>query len=217
VDKYLPQPADIAAFSGHGRVSTTIKAATCSRVSHVGCIANVPQWQLRNLAGCGVLNLSPEKVNAWVEVPLLFESTTLYEKPCEITGKQIQGVQAHNPWSRIAEYHGRVWIYRLTPEWRQTLHERDGHTKLAGHLLAKIGTQYDGRGAVLAGTQIVKHWWAWSKADRSSLFCSEYLAGVLQHVGLFPLSNASKVTPASLIRLLIGAEVYQREPIWSKA
>ena len=202
------QAGDILAFSGSGRTSLTIRLATCSAISHVGCVSLVPAWQLRDLVGCRVVDVEAERLANWNEQPLLFESTTLVDLPCAITGRVIEGVQAHGPQQRIETYAGRVWRYRLTDAWRQTFHELDGPRRLTGHLLARIGTQYDGRGAILAGTRIVKHWWAWSRVDRSSLFCSEYLASVLQHVGLFPISNASQVTPASLIRTLVADEVY---------
>jgi len=202
------QTGDILAFSGHGRTSLTIRVATCSAVSHVGCVATVPAWQLRDLVGCRVVDVAAERLARWNSTPLLFESTTLVDLPCAITGRTIQGVQAHEPAERVQVYDGRVWRYRLTNAWRETFLAHDGPRRLTGHLLAKIGTQYDGRGAILAGTRLVKHWWAWTRTDRSSLFCSEYLAGVLQHVGLFPISNASQVTPASLIRTLVAAEVY---------
>jgi len=202
------QTGDIVAFSGRGRTSLTIQLATCSSVSHVGCVAAVPAWQLRDLAGCRVVDVAAEQLATWDEAPLLFESTTLSDLPCAITGKLIQGVQAHRPGDRVQSYLGSIWRYRLTDAWRETFLALDGPRRLTGHLLARIGTQYDGRGAILAGTRVVKHWWAWSKADRSSLFCSEYLASVLQHVGLFPISNASQITPAGLIRTLVAAEVY---------
>jgi len=202
------QTGDIIAFSGRSQTSLTIRLATCSAISHVGCVAVVPPWQLNDLVGCRVVDVEEERLIDWQEQPLLFESTTLAETPCAITGRVLLGVQAHKPDERVASYNGRAWRYRLTPAWRRTFTENDGPRRLTGHLLARIGTQYDGRGAILAGTRIVKHWWAWTRADRSSLFCSEYLAAVLQHVGLFPLSNASQVTPASLIRTLVSAEVY---------
>ena len=202
------QTGDILAFSGRGQISLTIRLATCSAISHVGCVAEIPAWQLKDLAGCRVIDIDPDRLSRWHTQPLLFESTTLAGAPCAITRKQIEGVQAHRPEERIAGYDGRVWRYSLTPEWRATFQQVDGPRRLAGHLLARIGTQYDGRGAILSGTRVVKHWWAWSRADRSSLFCSEYLSGVLQHVGLFPISNASKITPGGLIRTLVDAEVY---------
>jgi hypothetical protein len=202
------QTGDILAFSGEGRTSLTIRLATCSAVSHVGCVSLVPAWQLRDLAGCRVVDVAAERLATWHEQPLLFESTTLVDLPCAITGRVIEGVQAHAPQERVERYNGRVWRYRLTDAWRETFLEVDGPRRLTGHLLARIGTQYDGRGAILAGTRIIKHWWAWSRADRSSLFCSEYLASVLQHVGLFPISNASQMTPASLIRTLVADEIY---------
>lgn len=201
------QPASLLAFSGRGAVSMGIKLATCSEISHVGCVALVPRWQIQQLAAAGLVAVPEERLDAWHDQHLLFESTTLADAPCAITGRAIKGVQAHDPAARVAAYQGRVWLYRLTDPWQRDFDDRRS-ARLTGHLLASIGQQYDGRGAILSGTRMVKHFWAWRRVDRSSLFCSEYLARVLQHVGLFPISNASKVTPGSLIRLLVDAEVY---------
>lgn len=203
------ESGDILGFCGEGATSLTIRVATCSRFSHVGCIAPVTREALVGLSQARALKIPPARVEHWSTRNLLFESTTLADRPCIITGNYLAGVQAHNPELRIREYRGGVQLFRLTPAWRQTFEIKDGPRLLAGHLLARIGTQYDGRGAIVAGTRVVKHWWAWSRTDRSSLFCSEYLAGVLQHVGLFPLSNASKVTPASLLRNLVANEIYE--------
>ncbi len=201
------QAGDVLAFSGRGAVSMGIKLGTCSAISHVAVVGWTPGWQLRNVAASGVVRIPEDRLADWKNQYLLYESTTLATAPCEITGRVITGVQAHEPNSRVARYRGRVWLYRMTAAWRRDFTPARG-TRLTGHLLARIGQQYDGSGAILAGTRVVKHLWAWRKVDRSSLFCSEYLAAVLQHVGLFPISNASKVTPASLIRDLIAAEVY---------
>ena len=201
------QSADVLAFSGDSTISLGIKIGSCSPISHVAAIGWTPKWQLRSLAATGVLRIAEERVRNWCDQPLLYESTTIADMPCEITGQCIQGVQAHRPIQRIQSYQGRVWLYRLTPAWQRDLSEQR-QTRLTGHLLARIGQQYDGRGAILSGTRVIKHFWAWRRVDRSSLFCSEYLASVLQHVGLFPITNASKVTPGGLIKRLVEAEVY---------
>ncbi|MCA9248957.1 MAG: hypothetical protein KDA42_17645 [Planctomycetales bacterium] len=201
------EAADILAFSGNSAVSLGIKIGSCSSVSHVGAIGWTPRRQLRQLADGGVLRTENANFYGWIDRHLLYESTTLANVPCAVTGKQIEGVQAHDPDARIRDYNGQVWLYRLLPAWRRDFDESKC-TRLTGHLLSRIGQQYDGRGAILSGTRIVKHFWAWRRVDRSSLFCSEYLASVLQHVGLFPISNASKITPGGLIETLIDAEIY---------
>jgi len=188
-------------------VSWGIKLGTCSAISHVAAIGWTPRWQLETLVRAGALHIPAERLEHWQDRHLLYESTTLNDQPCVIRGRQLPGVQAQEPAERIAAYDGRVWLYRLTPPWRSDF-TAERSTRLTGHLLARIGQQYDGRGAVLSGTRVIKHLWAWRRVDRSSLFCSEYLAAVLQHVGLFPISNASKITPAALIRQLVEAEVY---------
>jgi hypothetical protein len=198
---------DIVAFSGRGAVSRGIRLGTCSAISHVGIVAWTPKWQLENLVCARALRMPEETLETWRDQDLLYESTTLCGLPCAIRGKTIHGVQAHPPEERLAEYDGRAWRYRLAPEWWEDVTE-EREDRLVGHLLARIGQRYDRRGAVLAGTHLVKHLWPWAKRDRASVFCSEYLASVLQHVGLLPISNAGKITPAGLIRQLVEAEVY---------
>jgi hypothetical protein len=198
---------DIVAFSGRGAVSRSIQLGTCSTISHVGVVAWTPKWQLEQLVGGGALRMQWGILETWRDQDLLYESTTLCGLPCAIRGQRIAGVQAHPPEERLAEFDGRAWRYRLAPAWWEDLTDKQ-EARLTGHLLARIGQRYDRRGAVLAGTHVVKHLWPWGKRDRASLFCSEYLASVLQHVGLFPISNAGKITPAGLIRQLVEAEVY---------
>ncbi len=202
------QTGDLLAFSGRNAISRGVQLATCSPISHVGAIAWVPRWQLEQLVAAGALNLLRERLDAWQDRFLLFESTTLNTAPCEIRNRLTAGVQAQTPATRVAGYKGRVWRYRMTPAWARDF-SAERSTRLTGHLLARIGQQYDGPGALLSGTRLAKHYWPWRRVDRSSLFCSEYLAAVLQHVGLFPITNASKVTPSGLIRRLVESEVYQ--------
>ena len=200
-------PADLLAFSGRGAVSLGIKLGSCSAISHVGAVAWTPRWQLETLVAAGALHMPAARLATWPDRFLLYESTTLNAVPCAICGRLVSGVQAGPPAARVAAYEGRVWRYRLTPHWRRDF-SPERSTRLSGHLLARIGQQYDAGGALLSGTRWIKHCWPWGAADRSTLFCSEYLAAVLQHVGLFPLTNASKFTPGGLIRQLVASEIY---------
>ena len=92
------EPGDLLLFAGRGLESRWIAAVTCSPAqllagqwfSHVGICARDPHGRV-----------------------LLWESTTLCDLPCEITGRKIHGVQAHLPCDRLAHYDGAAWRLRL--------------------------------------------------------------------------------------------------------
>ena len=85
--------------------------------------------------------------------PLLFESTTLCDEPCVLTGRCLQGVQAHEPAERIASYRGAVARLRLTRAWRFNSHEID---ILHDWLMHVANEPYDLRGALVSGTRLFK-------------------------------------------------------------
>jgi hypothetical protein len=220
-------PGDILAFSGRGCVSMGIKIGTCSTISHVGMVAYVRRHNVQFAATMlarraeaqavgdakeflpPVPQIKPQRIANWVDRFLLFESTTLAMHVCEITGHAVKGVQAHEPEGRIATYDGTVRLFRLREEWWHAL-KREDEDRLAEKLLSRIGHKYDGRGAILSGTNVVKHWFPYRRFDRSSLFCSEYLAETLQHLNnIFPATNASKWTPKSLVNWLCDTGRYE--------
>ena len=129
--------------------------------------------------------------------PLLFESTTLCNEACVLTGQPVKGVQAHEPWSRIAGYPGAVARLRLMPAWRLSSRE----TELLHRWLLHVADEpYDLRGAILSGTRFFK-WTALMRyPDLDSLFCSELCAAALMRLHRLPLTNPSLFNPASLVR-----------------
>jgi len=215
--RYEPQPADVVCFSGRSRISQGIKLATCSDITHVGTVAHIERWQLRKAAMES--EVAVQNVNGFKNQMLLFESTTLNSAPCLITGKAIDGVQAHDPMQRIKDYDGQVWFYRLTPAWRNRFHHGTGPADLGDYLLSKIGRPYDSFEALESGSNILQYLspWRWianlfacSRENYTErLFCSEYVAGALRLVGLYPLGSVSKVSPARLIKMLIASEIYE--------
>lgn len=137
---------------------------------------------------------------------LIVESTTLCPWDCVITGKRIDGVQAHYWQDRIATYPGRVDRLRLLPHWELTAEE----SALMSHLLIDhwIGRPYDLRGALISGTKFLKltRWVRYP--DLGSQFCSELVAAVLMRLGRLPLGNAQIYNPASLVRALRRCGTY---------
>ena len=129
--------------------------------------------------------------------PLLFESTTLREIPCLLTGKCVQGVQAHEPATRIAAYPGAVARMQLAQAWR--LNEAEIGL-LHDWLMHVAHEPYDLRGALISGTRLFKWTALMPYPDLESLFCSELCAAALMRLARMPLENPSLYNPASLVR-----------------
>lgn len=165
-------------FSGSSQTSWGIRLGTCSKFSHVGIIAEVGRNDLLVASRRNTMILESDALkwpkSSW---PFLFESTTLVDEPCEVTGRTIKGVQAHTLGVRLRGYAGRAWYLKPTDRWQLTGSES---CQLTALLLDKIGVAYDPEGAVLAGTIFSKRWWMTRRAaDRSTLFCVEYVADAL--------------------------------------
>lgn len=216
---YEPQPADILCFSGRGWTSWAIKTFTHwpwdqPKISHVSVVAHTSQELIEKLAAfTRLVKIPEERISGWQEQLLMFESTTLNDRPCEITGQMIKGVQAHKPLDRIEAYDGDVYYCRLTRPYRAKFESNGRQRRLSIGCLARIGDAYNGRGAALSGTHLTlrlrDHFWAWSKTDRTRLFCSQYLASVLSPIDLFPIDDPRKWNPARLLKKLVSSGVYK--------
>ncbi len=205
------QAGDILLFSGRDPVSRWIKLWTLSKFSHVGIVAEVDEATIGRAKSDGVKLPSPMPV---LPRHLVFESTTLMESPCLITGESINGVQAHDPYSRVIGYPGKVWRMRLTKDFALDPYEK---RHMATSLLRYIGTDYDTKGAVKSGSRWLKEKF-WPNPDLRTVFCSEYVARSLQVVGRLPLLNPSGLTPGGLYKRLKKSGVYQPtlEPVWTQ-
>lgn len=136
---------------------------------------------------------------------LLFESTTLCDLPCALSGRTIRGVQAHDPLERIACYHGAVARLRLARAWRLNRHE----IALLHQWLMNVASEpYDLRGALVSGTRLFKWSLLMPYPDLESLFCSELCAAALMRLHRMPLENPSVYNPASLVRELRRCGTY---------
>jgi hypothetical protein len=165
------QPGDIIGFSGNGWPSVLINLASYG----------IPWWSLSHV---GIMGEHEGKL-------LLFESTTLNDDSCEVTGQLHKGSQAHSLAKKLATYKGKIWHY---PLYRRLFdHERE---RLNAFLAATIGLPYDAIGAFRAGG--LGFSWIESKlreADLHSLFCSEWCAAAHAEIGLFPTDNGSRWNP----------------------
>ncbi len=213
-------PGDIIVFSGRGPISALVKLATCSPHSHVGIVARVSRATLLLGPFMGTAGrhwaADEQLLRDWQTRLLLFESTTLSDAPCEITGEKINGVQAHDPASLVEGFKGRVYRMRLQPAWHRKLGSV-GAKRLAGELLSHIGTSYDIPGSVLSATRILKRLCPSRAADRSEMVCVEYVASALLRVldmSGSPLRlrlKPGQMTPGQFVRRLHGSGVYTRE------
>src|SRR5579872_950065 len=195
------EPGDLIVFYGRDFTSRAIEWATRGP-SHVGIICPVAAEG----AGAAPADSSPPTHTLeWERAPLLFESTTLCDEPCVLTGKCIQGVQAHKPDSRIANYRGRAALVRLTRAWRL---DRTEIGLLHRWLMQVAQEPYDLRGALLSGTRLFKWTSLMPYPDLGSLFCSELCAAALMRLYRMPLENPSVYNPASLVRELRRCGTY---------
>jgi len=169
---------DIIGFSGEGWLSTGITLATYG----------IPYWSLSHV---GIMGRSAKDGRL-----LLFESTTLAELPCEITGKPIAGSQAHSLDTRLASYRGKAWHY---PLYRPLFDHED--KRLTQFLEATVGLPYDKIGAFRAGG--FGYSWLESQlreCDLHALFCSEWCAAAHAEIGIFAVDNPARWSPNLLVR-----------------
>jgi len=169
---------DIIGFSGFSFTSGVINCFTYG----------VPRW---NLSHVGI-------IAHYDCEPLLFESTTLCDLPCEIQKKCVRGVQAHVLEDRIKAYPGKIWRYPLLKPLRPL-----EDLRLSWFLTDNIGKDYDMIGAVRSGG--LGFSWLESKLrpeNLESIFCSELCAAAYKQLDLLETDNASSWNPNRLIRVL---------------
>lgn len=182
--RYNPRVGDIITTSGTGFVSGVINVCTFGvpywHASHVGIVTEVDKRRL------------------------VIESTSVVAQPCEVARVPVQGVQLHTLDDVVARP-GRAWVHRIA----RPLYSHEAQ-RLQLYLLSRLGTPYDLRGAIRAGgllfsavQSVLRH------EDLVTLFCSELVASGLDHIGYFPVHNASGWSPNKLVRALVRAGLYQ--------
>jgi hypothetical protein len=123
LDMDVIKPGDVIGFSGRCWISVGINLATYGipllGISHVGIMANASDGRL-----------------------LIFESTSLDNLPCEISGENFTGTQAHKLEDILRVYKGRVYHYPL----HRPLYP-DENERLTQFLMGTIHTPYDLMGA----------------------------------------------------------------------
>lgn len=180
-DRLPLTPGCLTWFCGREFVSRAIALWTCS-------LKQI--WRGELISHCGIVSFD-SKANI-----RHYESTTLK------TPENFDGVQANDPYQRIDQYEGRVYISR--PRVPLTV----GQSKrLTVSLEAFLGTPYDMPGAVLAGTRWIKRYF---DANRNEVFCDELVSMALMDSrklteGTFAPGD---MTPASLAAWLSRHEIY---------
>ena len=177
---------DIIGFSGDSLVGDIINVATYG----------VPRWGLCHV---GI-------VAHYQGRPLVFESTMQGKLPCAVSGRQIDGTQAHALDELMATRGGKVWHY---PLYRPLYHDED--RRLTDFLLGSIEMPYDMVGAFRsAGVGL-----SWIESllrdqDLTAIFCSEWVAAAYCFVGLHPTDNVSRWNPNRLCRHLRRAQLLRK-------
>lgn len=188
-----PRPGDVLGFSHGGMLGVTINLATLGvpfwGLSHVGIVTRQGDGKL----------LYNEQSAACIELLVVCESTVLAFHPCLATNRDVAGVQIQPLCRRLWSYQGKVWSYRL----RRPL-TAQSEEKLMQFCHSHLGKSYDAVGAFRA--RGAGFGWLEKRLrseDLSSVFCSEFAAAALRHVGVFDTDNASRWNPNALCRALV--------------
>lgn len=176
----LAKPGDIVGFSGNDFAADIINIGTYALprwgLSHVGMLCKHPDYGL-----------------------LLYESTTFNDKPCVIQKKMFSGTQAQYPRDKVFGYGGRVWLYSL----RRRL-STDEHLLLQCFLNGSVGTPYDMIGAFRSGGEGFRYLESrMHEENLHRIFCSEWCAAAMRHIGRFGTDDASKWNPNAFCRALL--------------
>lgn len=179
LDMSAIKAGDVIGFSGQSWLSAAINIGTYGfplfGISHVGIMAHAADGRL-----------------------LIFESTSLDDLPCEISGEIFTGTQAHRLEDILRVYKGRVYHY---PLYRQLYPVEDA--RLTQFLMDTIHTPYDTMGAFRsAGVGLSWFESLFRSQDLNTIFCSEWVASALSTIDVFPMSNASRWNPNRLCRHL---------------
>jgi len=178
----LMRAGDVLAFSGKGAASKIIQWRTGSHISHVGCML---QKKHTAIGMTGTMNQ-------------LIESTSL---------DGAGGVSTSRLSTVIEKYDGSIYWLAL----------REPMTGLQNKLFfdfmyGMVGREYDTRQAVKSSFNWLERLLGklFNRESFDKLFCSELIVGGLKAAGIIPQHiNASRVTPAELIRMGIFSSCVQ--------
>lgn len=140
---------------------------------------------------------------------LLAESTTLYNKPCVAQEKIVSGVQLHHIAERIEDYkNGKIQHCPLSGDCSLTNIQCD---TLENIITDNLGVIYDSKMAILSATPFLK---MLPYPDKSSLFCSAFVARTYQIINRMNWSNPEIYSPAGLRRSLLWSATIERGQVF---
>lgn len=175
------RPGDVIGFSDLSSLGRWINYTTWG----------LPGWGLSHIA---IVATSPLDDGEAV----VFESTSSCNRPCLVSKRVVRGVQCHWLQNRIADYHGRAWVYPLA----EPLGE------IASRLLLQLcfndcGIPYDYWGA-FRSRSLGLGWLARLIHPRPenlrAYYCSEFVAERLRDLKRLDVDNVSEWAPNPLMR-----------------
>jgi len=179
-DPVVIKPGDVIGFSGVGMTGDIINIGTWG----------IPRW---NLCHVGIIGEAQD------DKLLLFESTTLDDLPCEISGEKFNGTQAHSLATVCKGYGGKVWHYPLY----RPLYDFE-RKRLTEFLMGTIHVPYDKMKALratdLLGVSLLES--CLRETDLHQIFCSDWVAAAHAYIGLWPTTNSGAWNPNKLVRYL---------------
>jgi len=182
------QPGDIIAFNGRRRISSLIRLATFSNVTHIGIVFRT------RLNG-----LDDDTIE-------IMESCKQAED--EQTGQLITGVIRSRLSHRLRYYYGDMWWLPLSFHSRLIL----DYPAAVQFLMSVHGRPYDMPQAIRSAIDSMDSFQSkitYACEDYSSFFCSELAAAALKAGGVLPQkTNPSEMTPIDLCRLPIYFKEY---------
>lgn len=185
----LYRSGDLVGFSADGPLSFGINLATCG-------------WPMQPRKWRGLSHVAIVARDPIADQLVLWESTSLYRRPCIHCEEVHGGVQSHWIGSRVLTYGGAVWHYRL----RQPLDEEQDF-QLAYYLQGEHGKTYDNLGAFRSREtplSLLERCFARRPEDLTSIFCSELIAAAWRHVGRWNPPDASRWSPNRLARTALA-------------
>jgi hypothetical protein len=176
-DPAVIKPGDLIGFSGEGFTGDIINLGTYG----------IPRWGICHVGIMGEANDGRL---------LLFESTTLDDLPCEISGVRFNGTQAHQLDAVLQRYRGKVWHYPLY----RSLYEFE-RQRLTQFLMGTIHVPYGMMEAFRSagiGLSCVES--LLRKQDLHRIYCSEWCAAAHAFIGIMPTANVGRWSPNHLVR-----------------
>lgn len=139
-------------------------------------------------------------------------STTFCQQPCFVLGRKIEGVQAHLPAQRVADYRGRIWRLRL----KRALDDEESR-KLTDFCLQTLGQPYNFVRAAELATFFIRRFHGDPLDD--AWFCSDHALTALKAVNRVDQDyDPEDISPGLLAHIVLhSGAVHRISSIGSKS